>query len=96
MHSQSCESYLETTPPFMAVLPLLTSFTTGTRKRKEAHYSFQKDLLEKRIYSFITKDDMHVVDDCIMEMKINVVQKWSLNIHLDPLVTHLPETKLVS
>lgn len=44
MHSQFCESYLETTTPFMAVLPLLTSFTTGTRKRKEAHYSFQKDL----------------------------------------------------
>lgn len=91
---QPCGIYLEITVSFMTVLPIQTSFTTGTRKRIKL--SFHKDLLEKWIYSFIMKDDVHVVDDCIMDMKRNVVQKWSLNTHLHPLVTHLWEMKLLN
>lgn len=73
----------------MTVLPIQTSFTTANRKRIKLF--FHKDLLEKWIYGFPMKDDMCVVDD--LDTKRNVVQKWSWNIHLDPLVTSLQENE---
>jgi len=71
----------------MTILHIQISFTIGTRKRIKL--CFHKDLLEKPIYSFIMKDDARIVDECIVDMKRNAVQKWSLNIHVDPLVIHL-------